>query len=412
MMLHDPALERALVTATLDGHRDTLGIPLEHFADPKCASLWAAIQRLLVGGLPFTDRVLVANEAAIPSMELPEERYDTDALPEYTARLRRYWMARFIRAQADLAKRGATEGDPEAAASLLIERMQYALHGEGGILSVGEILQNWQAQIGIRIAAWPVRGLQAMLCGIEQSDLILIAGSPSSGKTSLVLQTILHNVGEGRVALFFSMDTSRFKIIRRLINKLTGIPIATIVQHEESPQPGTPVAKRIGRAIEEIRAMPLFIDDARSIAAETIVAKARQIADARGRLDLVVVDFVQLLRLPGKNRPQELDTASQALRALAGDARCAVLGLSQLNRGYVSMPNKKPELSHLRDSGGLEQNADVVLMIWRPGLESDRERYQAANIIVAKSKDTKTGEVECRFDTLYLKFEDKPVDGK
>jgi len=396
-MLFDAALEKAIITATLDGHKEPLSIPLEYFADPECAIIWKAIQALLLEGLDYTDRILVVNETGLPSMEVPAERYQTENLPEYIERLRRHWMARFIR-----------DIEPEIIAAELIQSMQFAMYGQSDIQSIGEILASWQAQDGLYIAVWPLKSLQSMLSGIEQSDLIVIAGAPSSGKTSFVLQTILANQHKGRSILFFSMDTSRAKLIRRIINKLCGVDITTIKMLENDLSKGTPTCKVIQGAMEKMKDFSIFINDNRTITAPMIVAKAKQLADTRGRLDLVVVDFLQLLTLPGKaTEAQELDKATQQLRAMAGDLKCAVIGLSQLNREGASAISKDQKSQHLRGSGGLEQNADVVMIISRPGIEAANALEQRATIRVTKSKDTAIGPIECIFETQRLVFKDR-----
>ncbi len=119
---------------------------------------------------------------------------------------------------------------------------------------------------------------------------------------------------------------------------------------------------------------------------------------------MIAVDFVQLIALPGRNRPQELSEAVQMLRALAGDLDCAVIGLSQLNRQHVYRQDKRPQLSDLSGSGGLEQTSDVVVFVTRDMREPPDRPFQASMMYVLKSKDTRIGDIECLFDKDRLDF--------
>lgn len=408
MTMLDAELESTLISAALDGNNEALLAPIDYFANPQNVAIWRAVKALLGSGVSSPDRVLVSNEAGYTLDALPNKPFEKANVPQYIDRLRRHWMQRVITQEATVLLRQALDvNQVETAARRMYEASIQLLTGSSPVRTIGEILQDWQVRHGMYVAGWPLPSLQNMMNGIESGDMVVIAGSPSSGKTSFVVQTVLYNAFKGRPALIFSMDTQRGKLVRRFLAKLTGISLARIKEIEPYIEDKSRVGaelRMLREAIEEIQHKPIFIDDRRTHTAEDIVAISKSVREKAGGLALIVIDFVQLLTLPGKNRAQELDEATQTLRALAGDMDCSVIALSQLNRQYNLRQEKRPKLTDLRDSGGIEQNADVVIFVARDMAAPPDLPFQPSMMYVLKSKDTRIGDIECQFDKDRLDF--------
>ena len=408
MTMLDAELEATLISAALDGSAAALLAPIDYFAHPQHIAIWKAVKTLLGAGVSRPDRVLVSSEAGYTLDALPNRSFEEANIPQYIERLRRHWMQRVITQEATVLLRQAREvNQAEMAAKRMYEASIQLLTGASPVRTIGEILQDWEVRRGMYVAGWPLPSLQGMMNGIEAGDLVMIAGSPSSGKTSFVVQTLLYNASKGRPVLIFSMDTGRSKLARRFLAKLTGISLSKIKEIEPHLADKTKVStelQMLRQAIQEIQHRPIFIDDRRSHTAADIVAISKSIREKAGGLALVAVDYVQLITLPGRNRPQELSEAVQMLRALAGDLDCAVIGLSQLNRQHVYRQDKRPQLSDLSGSGGLEQTSDVIVFVTRDMREPPDRPFQASMMYVLKSKDTRIGDIECWFDKDRLDF--------
>lgn len=407
-MMLDGELEATLISAALDGNAEALLAPIDYFAVPEHIAIWKAVKTLLGTGVSKPDRVLVSSEAGYTLDSLPNRPFEEANIAQYIERLRRHWMQRVITQEATVLLRQAQDvNQAETAAKRMYEGSIQLLTGASPVRTIGEILQDWEVRRGMYVAGWPLPSLQNMMNGIESGDLVMIAGSPSSGKTSFVVQTLLYNASKGRPTLIFSMDTGRSKLARRFLAKLTGISLAKIKEIEPHLADKTKVGtelQMLRQAIQEIEHRPIFIDDRRSHTAADIVAISKSVKEKSGGLALIAVDFVQLIALPGRNRPQELSEAVQMLRALAGDLDCAVIGLSQLNRQHVYRQDKRPQLSDLSGSGGLEQTSDVVVFVTRDMAEPPDRPFQASMMYVLKSKDTRIGDIECLFDKDRLDF--------
>jgi replicative DNA helicase len=257
--------------------------------------------------------------------------------------------------------------------------------------------------------------LDRLTSGWQKSDLVIIAARPSMGKTAFVL-TMARNIAvEFNIPVaFFSLEMSAMQLVNRLIASETEIPAEKIKNGNLEPYEWQVLDEKIQR----LMAAPIYIDDTPSIPVHELRAKCRRLKRGSNPIQLIVVDYLQLMNsgtdLRGGNREQEVSIISRSLKALAKDLDVPILALSQLNRQVEAGPGlKRPQLSHLRESGSIEQDADLVIFINRPermGIDKDPETGNSlkglAEIIIAKHRNGAVGDVWLRFKDSVAKFAD------
>jgi replicative DNA helicase len=245
--------------------------------------------------------------------------------------------------------------------------------------------------------------IDKLLGGLQRSDMVILAARPSVGKTSLAL-SFAHNAAKKyrqRVA-FFSLEMSNEQVVQRLISAETGINSQRLRRGEIAEDEWG----RFMKATSDLAETLFFIDDTPGISALELRTKARRLHAEVG-VDLLVVDYLQLMRgdFRSENRVQEISSISRALKALARELNVPVLALSQLSRGVEQRTDKRPILSDLRESGALEQDADVVIFIYRDEMYNENtERPNIADIIVAKHRNGPTGAVALYFKKELAQF--------
>jgi replicative DNA helicase len=245
--------------------------------------------------------------------------------------------------------------------------------------------------------------IDKLLGGLQRSDLVILAARPSAGKTSLALG-FAHNSAKkwGQRVAFFSLEMSDEQVVQRLIAAETGINAQRLRRGDiERDEWG-----RFIKASADLGETHIYIDDTPSISALELRTKARRLHAEIG-VDLIVVDYLQLMRgdFRAENRVQEIASISRALKALARELNVPVLALSQLSRGVESRSDKRPILSDLRESGALEQDADVVIFIYRDEMYNENtERPNIADIMVAKHRNGPTGSVSLYFRKELAQF--------
>ena len=245
------------------------------------------------------------------------------------------------------------------------------------------------------------RDLDRILSGFQQSDLIIIAGRPSMGKSMLV-QNIAHNVAKvgGRV-LIFTLETSMQSLVLRMLARESGISFNKIraarLRDNEWPL--------FTSASGTLSEMDILIDDTPGITETEMLAKARRLHIEKP-LDLVIVDYMQLMHSARRqeNRQQEVATISESLKRLARDLQIPVIGVSQLNRSVEQRTGNRPQLSDLRESGSIEQDADVVIMMYRESYYDDEAQDDRTELIIAKQRNGPTGTVHLYTDAETMKF--------
>ena len=246
--------------------------------------------------------------------------------------------------------------------------------------------------------------LDEMMAGLQPSDLIIVAGRPSMGKTSLVLNVAQHVGTKTDMTVgFFSLEMSKEQLFLRMLTSEAGIDshrLRTGFLGERDFPKLTTALETLGRA-------RIFIDDTASIGVLEMRAKARRLKAEHG-LDLIIIDYIQLMQGRGRfeNRVTELASISRGLKGLAKELHVPVVVLSQLSRAPEQRPSKRPLLSDLRESGALEQDADVVIMIYREDMyEATEENQGIAELIMAKQRNGPTGSVRLAFIREFTRFE-------
>ena len=247
--------------------------------------------------------------------------------------------------------------------------------------------------------------LDEKTAGLQPSDLIIIAGRPSMGKTSLVINIAEHAViKEKLTVVVFSMEMPGNSLAMRMMSSL-----GRIDQHkirtgklEDKDWP------RLTSAVEILKDARLFIDDTPALTPSEIRARCRRIYREHGGLDLVIIDYLQLMQVAGsnENRATEISEISRSLKAMAKELNVPVVALSQLNRSLEQRPNKRPIMSDLRESGAIEQDADLIMFIYRDEVyNEDTMDKGKAEIIIAKQRNGPIGMVPLTFLGQYTRFE-------
>ena len=246
--------------------------------------------------------------------------------------------------------------------------------------------------------------LDRMTTGLQPGDLVVIAGRPSMGKSTLAVNIAESAaIGRGVPAAIFSMEMSSEQLTLRMISSLGRVNQG----HLRTGQCSDEDWSRINGAIAQLSEAPLFIDETPALTPTEVRARARRLKRERG-LGLVIVDYLQLMQVSGtkENRATEISEISRGLKALAKELSIPVIALSQLNRSVEQRTEKKPVMSDLRESGAIEQDADLIMMIYREEVyEPNTTRKGIADIIIAKQRNGPTGEVHLTFLGKYTRFE-------
>lgn len=244
-----------------------------------------------------------------------------------------------------------------------------------------------------------------MTSGLQPSDLVIIAGRPSMGKTVLGINIAEHVAIKSRApVLIFSMEMPGEAIVMRMLSSLCRIDQLRIrtgkLTDEDWP--------RISSTVSMLSDAPLFIDDTPALSPAELRARARRVAKEHGQLGVIVVDYLQLMQIPGygENRTAEISEISRSLKTLAKELKVPVIALSQLNRGLEQRADKRPVMSDLRESGAIEQDADLILFIYRDEVYNENSPDKGtAEIIIAKQRNGPIGKIRLTFMGQYTCFE-------
>jgi replicative DNA helicase len=252
--------------------------------------------------------------------------------------------------------------------------------------------------------------LDRMTTGFHKSDLVILAARPAMGKTALALNAIWHASGvKGLPVAIFSLEMSKEQLVQRLISQVTRIR----TQDLRSGNVGAEDWPKLVRGVAEVARAPVWIDDTAGITLMEMRAKVRRLASRLNAQDetplsLVVVDYLQLMIGQGaraENRQQEISEISRGLKVLARDLNIPVLAIAQLSRAVEQRHDKRPLLSDLRDSGAIEQDADMVMFLYRDEYYNpDSDDKGIAEIIVGKHRNGPTGKVQLAWLEQYTKF--------
>ncbi len=249
--------------------------------------------------------------------------------------------------------------------------------------------------------------LDQMTAGLQQSDLVIIAGRPSMGKTALAMCFIEACVIKSdKPTLVFSMEMPGESIVMRMLSSLGRINQTKVRTGKLSDEDWP----RLTSAFSLLNEKPLYIDDTPALTPIDLKSRARRIARQFSEgLGMIMIDYLQLMQVAGggENRAGEISEISRSLKALAKELDCPVVALSQLNRSLEQRPNKRPVMSDLRESGAIEQDADLICFIYRDEVyNADTEDKGIAEIIVGKQRNGPIGTVRLAFLGQYTRFED------
>lgn len=298
-----------------------------------------------------------------------------------------------------VAEQTAGEGGPEVIKSILVRAVE----------KIDELYHHGSSITGL---ATGLQDLDQLTSGLQRSDLVIVAGRPSMGKTTLVMNIAEHvAITASLPVLVFSMEMPADSLAMRMMSSLGRIDQHRIrtgkLDDDDWP--------RVTSAVHMLSDAPLFIDDTPALSPAEMRARARRVMKEHGQLGLIVVDYLQLMKVPGfkaDNRTAEISEISRSLKSLAKELNVAVIALSQLNRSLEQRQDKRPVMSDLRESGAIEQDADLICFIYRDEVyNEDSSDKGCAEIIIAKQRNGPIGKVRVAFLGKYTRFEDLAYHG-
>ena len=322
---------------------------------------------------------------------------------------------------AELARTASTEAAAariERAQSMLLAMSQGATQGAepvpvGSVLaSVIEAIEARHARQGeISGLATGFTDLDRLTCGLHPGDLVIIAGRPAMGKTCFALNIAEHVALEGGTALVFSLEMSKEQLTERAMASISGVACSAI----RSGQITDDEWSRLSFALGELHNTNLIIDEAPAPTIEQMTSRARRVKRKYGGLDLIVVDYIQLMGSidlkRSANRNEEVGQITRGLKLMARELGVPVIALSQLSRQVESRNDKRPMMSDLRDSGSIEQDADLILMAYRDEYYHPESHYKGlAEMLVRKHRMGELGEIRLVFQGEYSRFRDAAPD--
>jgi replicative DNA helicase len=272
-------------------------------------------------------------------------------------------------------------------------------------LAVNRIETLFERNEPITGLATGFKDFDMMTSGLQHADLVIVAGRPSMGKTTFAMN-IAENaaITEKRPVAVFSMEMPGDSLAMRMMSSLGRIDQHRVrtgkLEDDEWP--------RLTSAVSLLAEAPIFIDDTPAMSPTEVRARARRLKREQGDLGLIVLDYIQLMQAPGsgENRATEISAISRSLKSLAKELDVPVIALSQLNRSLEQRPNKRPVMSDLRESGAIEQDADLIVFIYRDEVyNEDSPDKGIAEIIISKQRNGPIGTTRLTFLGKYTKFE-------
>lgn len=285
---------------------------------------------------------------------------------------------------------------------------------EGGPVALNELLANvidtidtlFNSTETLTGLSTGFTDLDEITSGLQPADLIIVAGRPSMGKTTFAMNLVENALMRSEKAiLVFSLEMPAESLVMRMISSLGRIDQSKVRSGrlEEDDWP------RLTSAVNLLQERKLFIDDSAGISPSDMRARARRVVREHGEIGMIMVDYLQLMQLGGSasdNRTNEISEISRSLKALAKEFDCPVVALSQLNRSLEQRPNKRPINSDLRESGAIEQDADVIMFIYRDEVYHPETEYKGVGeVILGKHRNGPIGTVRLAFQGRYTRFD-------
>lgn len=400
----------------------------EDFLSRKHQVIFEAIVRLSSRELPF-DAVTVAEEfdageEGAPDLtdllELVGPSFSSANVVAYAEIVKgKATQRRLIEIGNELAGKGFNpEGED---ASVIVAEATQALSEiasirRGSVKGAKEIGGRWFAELQRRFESdgeplgllTPWAGFNRMTNGLKPGELIIVAGRPSMGKSAWAVNVAVCNALRGKRALVFNLEMTDTSIYNRGIASLADVPLSWLQKPDQEHEH---YWTRVSVATKDLNASGLLIDDTAGLSDQQVVARCRR-ERMKGPVDLVVIDHLHLMPLPGKTRETvEIGNITATLKKLAKELNCPVVLLSQLNRALESRQNKRPQMSDLRESGNIEQDADLIVFLYRDDYYSEREGVQSpldgfVEMIIAKQREGETGRAWGRNGLAFGRIED------
>ncbi|MBU9819851.1 replicative DNA helicase [Rahnella sp. BCC 1045] len=249
--------------------------------------------------------------------------------------------------------------------------------------------------------------LDTRTCGLQNSDLVLLAARPSMGKTALAMGMVTGSLQQKKdsVVQVYSLEQPAEQLLMRMLSSLGHVELQRLKSGQLDEEDWARISSAAGLIMTEWRER-LIIDDTSYMTPAMLRIRVRRNARKYGKPSLIMIDYLQLMRCPDQeNRTQEIAEISRSLKALAKEMKCPVLALSQLNRSLESRADKRPNNGDLRDSGALEQDADVIMFIYRDEVyNADSDDKGQAEIIIGKQRQGPIGTVRLQFDSRFTRF--------
>lgn len=284
-------------------------------------------------------------------------------------------------------------GGPESINPLLkatVDKIDELFHSEGSLtgLSTG------------------FKDLDEMTSGLQKSDLIIVAARPSMGKTTFAMNLVEHAIlNDDRPSLVFSMEMPADQLMLRMVSSVGRIN-QTRVRTGQLNEEDWP---KLSSAVTRLKDRPLYIDDTPALTPTEVRSRARKLIREHGGLAMIMIDYLQLMQVAGggkEGRTAEISEISRSLKGIAKEFQCPVVALSQLNRALEQRPNKRPVNSDLRESGAIEQDADVIMFIYRDEVYNEESPDKGtAEIIIGKQRNGPIGTARLSFIGKYTRFE-------
>lgn len=293
-----------------------------------------------------------------------------------------------------VAEQTGSDSGPENIKSILVkavEKIDSLYHNSGSLTGLSTGLQE----------------LDKLTSGLHPADLVIIAGRPSMGKTTLAMNIAEHAaIQDRKPVLVFSMEMPADSLAMRMLSSLGRINQQSIrtgkLTDDDWP--------RLTSAVHMLSETPMFIDDTPGLSPSEMRARARRLAREHNQLGLIVVDYLQLMKVQGfkaENRTAEISEISRGLKSLAKELNVPVIALSQLNRGLEQRQDKRPVMSDLRESGAIEQDADLICFIYRDEVYNENSADKGvAEVIIAKQRNGPIGKIRVAFLGKHTRFED------
>lgn len=436
---HNQMMEQAVLAALMtiaEAWESVADILSEHdFYAPRHRIIYQAIEKLAKSGAPY-DVILVhdwllkqqqldaAGGEAYLSQLMSESPTSLFNLPSYAEKVKELATLRHMIHVGNQILQNAYEPKGQSVSDLLdqaetqifsLAEQHNSRKSQTGPQAIGDIVTQVVDKLDVLAQMdGNITGLSTGFTeldnktyGMQPGDLIIVAARPSMGKTTFAMnlvESVLFN--SNLPALVFSMEMPADSIVMRLISSFGRV-------HQGHLRAGNLDANewaKVSSTIVHLENTKLYVDDSSALPPNELRARARRIAKMNdGKIGCIMVDYLQLMKVPGMgdNRVGEISEISRSLKALAKEMNCPVIALSQLNRQLETRPNKRPVMSDLRESGAIEQDADLIMFIYRDEVYNKETKEPGiAEIIIGKQRNGPIGTVRLAFEGVYTRFSD------